>query len=360
MTSTLPWQSAAPLRVLDTTDFDRAAQRLGCEVAVIRALWEVEAAGDGYLADGSLKRRFEPHHFPRAHWDDLGFGAAYLTAAQRAGAARRGWVGTLQAWQISVLQSSQAMLADAYRIDPAAALRASSWGGPQILGSNAEAAGYASAEAMVRSMARSAREQLAAFVRLVEAWGLAPALRAHDWITIARRYNGAGQVAYYAAQLEAAYRRWSGGQRSPVVLRVGDSGPAVAEMQRALGIPDDGHFGAGTLAAVEDYQRRAGLPVDGVVGARTWASLRALHQIDGAPGLAVDPPAQPSQVERRTDLAAGLTAATASVSGVAGAIGQLRDALPDDVYRVALWAAIAAAGVWLVMRYLRRRRRVAS
>ena len=44
--------------------FSLAAQRLGIDIAAMRAIWEVEASGEGYRADGSLQRRFEPHHMP--------------------------------------------------------------------------------------------------------------------------------------------------------------------------------------------------------------------------------------------------------------------------------------------------------
>jgi len=50
-------------------------------------------------------------------------------------------------------------------------------------------------------------------------------------------------------------------------------GKAVARLQRALGLADDGVFGRKTLRAVKRYQRRHGLTVDGVVGPGTWSSL---------------------------------------------------------------------------------------
>lgn len=336
----VPWRGAATPRDLADADFARAATRIGCDVPAIRAVWEVEAAGQHFLPDGSVIRRFEPHHFPRDLWPRIGF-------TPRPGEA---------AWRASVRLSTEAMFLAAYRLDPGSALRASSWGAPQILGSNALAAGHASAEAMVRVMAQGAPQQLDAFVRLITAWGLDAALRGHDWTTFARRYNGSGQVAHYARLMEAAYRRHSG-RASPVVLRVGDRGPAVAELQRALGIAADGAFGPETLRAVQRFQERAGLPVDGVVGHRTWSALQALHQAEGAPGIVVQPPAQPTTGEARADLAAEISGGTAIVSAVAVAIGQLRDALPSGTFQVAIWVAGAAALAWLAGRWLRSRRR---
>ncbi len=60
------------------------------------------------------------------------------------------------------------------------------------------------------------------------------------------------------------------------VLRRGDKGEAVKELQRLLGgLTVDGDFGALTEAAVKEYQRKHGLAVDGIVGTETWAHLRA-------------------------------------------------------------------------------------
>lgn len=62
------------------------------------------------------------------------------------------------------------------------------------------------------------------------------------------------------------------------VLSYKDRGSDVALLQRFLGIPDDGIFGAHTLRHVKRYQSMRGLAVDGVVGPRTWAPiLKALN-----------------------------------------------------------------------------------
>jgi peptidoglycan hydrolase-like protein with peptidoglycan-binding domain len=57
-------------------------------------------------------------------------------------------------------------------------------------------------------------------------------------------------------------------------LVLGDRGPAVARVQRLLGVAADGDFGPVTLAAVKRFQRQAGLVVDGQVGPLTEAALQ--------------------------------------------------------------------------------------
>jgi peptidoglycan hydrolase-like protein with peptidoglycan-binding domain len=58
----------------------------------------------------------------------------------------------------------------------------------------------------------------------------------------------------------------------------GSIGEVVKEVQRALGVPVDGVFGAQTEEAVRKFQTEQGLPVDGVVGPRTWAKLSPSSQ----------------------------------------------------------------------------------
>lgn len=55
--------------------------------------------------------------------------------------------------------------------------------------------------------------------------------------------------------------------------RLGDTCETVREIQKALGISQDGDFGPKTDAAVRDFQKRNGLTVDGIVGYATWSAL---------------------------------------------------------------------------------------
>jgi len=57
------------------------------------------------------------------------------------------------------------------------------------------------------------------------------------------------------------------------MIKKGDRGSAVKEVQKALGIAADGIFGSGTEAAVKRFQADHSLVADGIVGAKTLDAL---------------------------------------------------------------------------------------
>ena len=71
-----------------------------------------------------------------------------------------------------------------------------------------------------------------------------------------------------SAQTPTATASQTGG-----MLEKGSRGPAVAALQRQLGIVADGVFGPQTKRAVKAFQRRNGLVADGIVGPMTRAAL---------------------------------------------------------------------------------------
>lgn len=75
-----------------------------------------------------------------------------------------------------------------------------------------------------------------------------------------------------------------------VTLRTGSRGPAVAGVQRTLGVSADGVFGPLTRGAVVAFQTARGLVADGIVGPRTRAAL------GGAPAVVATPAAGPAAV----------------------------------------------------------------
>lgn len=316
---TKPWMGAAARA--RSNDFIAAAEAIGCDVAAVQAVWQVEASGRSFRSDGTLERRFEPHKLRTP--DGTFRTSAKLTSRQR-----------------------EAKFAAAYARDPVDAMKATSWGGPQIMGFNAEAAGYPKVGAMVEAMADSEGEQLQAFVRLIKTWKLDSALRAHDWRTFTARYNGNANVAEYSARIEAAYQALSG-KASPVVLRSGDKGAAVKKLQYALGIDVDGSFGPATDKAVREFQQRMKLPVDGIVGKRTWQALEGYTSVSG-----IKQEATPDRIAKVSEMVGiGATAA--------GAVATVGSALPESsVNLLIIMAGIIGVAV-LALHCFRKLRGVA-
>ncbi len=66
-----------------------------------------------------------------------------------------------------------------------------------------------------------------------------------------------------------------GGDSQRPILRRGDKGPFVKQLQVKLGLTADGMFGPDTEAKVRAFQQAKGLAADGVVGPKSWAALDA-------------------------------------------------------------------------------------
>lgn len=316
---TVPWKGRA--LPLPAGAIEAAAQRLGIETAALRAVWEVESGGRYFLGDGSVIRRFEPHHMPgsKMHWRQ----------SMAIGPAER-----------------ERLFQAAFRENPDAAMRATSWGAPQIMGFNHRDADYSHAAAMIEAFANSAQAQLDGFVSLIDAWGIATHIRAHNWLAFASRYNGNGQAAHYSRLIEAAYRKHTGAA-SPVVLRVGSQGEAVRRLQVALGIPDDGVFGPRTKEAVERFQRDAGIPVDGVAGARTWAAL------DRESLNPVQPVHQPVPLDATLETVTKIGGVATAVGGVAATVNEV---IPPEAIQLVYGGAVVA-GLLVLAAFLVRRAR---
>ena len=58
-----------------------------------------------------------------------------------------------------------------------------------------------------------------------------------------------------------------------MILKKGNKGEEVKELQKLLGLKTDGDFGPITEKAVKNYQEKNGLQADGIVGSKTWSSL---------------------------------------------------------------------------------------
>jgi hypothetical protein len=169
-----------------------AAQRLGVTDAnVLKAILRVESAGPGFSA-GKLLISFEPFYFSQATGGR--FDASNPTVSNQ----NRAPLGGNQA-------SRWTKLAEAYALDPAAALGATSWGAFQLPGRYYATAGYANVFSFVQDMAQSEARQLAAFEAYISRGGLADELQRRDWVAFAGEFEGGPGAAAYATALANAF-----------------------------------------------------------------------------------------------------------------------------------------------------------
>ncbi|WP_339948262.1 N-acetylmuramidase domain-containing protein [uncultured Albimonas sp.] len=236
--------------ISDDRPYIEAAEALGCEVAAVKAVAEVESRGAAFLPDGRPPILFERHIFSRttrnAH--DAGHG-------EISNPSPGGYQGGAAEYD---------RLSRAIELDRAAALESASWGKFQIMGFNAQTCGFRTVEDFVEAMCASEEAQLDAFVAFVKRNRLDRALRARDWAAFARGYNGPAYARNkYDEKMAAAYRRHS--QAAGAGFRV----ETVRDLQVALNFlgadagDADGLMGPRTAGAIRRFQAECRLPETG-------------------------------------------------------------------------------------------------
>jgi hypothetical protein len=196
-------QTLDPERGLTDDDFAAAAESLGIEVAMIRAVAQVESPRGPFDPNGRPEILFERHYFHR-----LTNGAFDQSDPDISNSSSGGY---------GKFSAQYGKLKRAYALAPDAALRSASWGRFQIMGDNYVAAGFPSAGGFVQAVATSEAEHLNAFVNFVKSNGnMVSALRNKDWAGFASRYNGPGYAANrYDKKLKAAYDSFSASAAAP-------------------------------------------------------------------------------------------------------------------------------------------------
>lgn len=263
---------------LGPADYERAAKTVGCDVAAIKAVVTVEAAGAGFDAKGRLKVLPEPHYFYKL------LSGAKRDEAVAAGLAYPKW-GTRP--YAPTQDARYAQIDRMMVLDAETALDSCSWGIGQIMGANAETCGFKNAHDMVAAFLQGEGRQLDGIVGFIIGNGLAKALVRKDWAAFAKGYNGPAHAANrYDVKLAAAYRKHASMQSvsaDPLadgLLSQGDVGEVVRELQKVLTAAGfqtggvDGAFGRLTDQAVRQYQVAHKLRVDGKVDRQTGAALK--------------------------------------------------------------------------------------
>ena len=184
---------------LDLKGFALIAGRFNLDVATVRAVNDVEAAGSGFSGD-NVKALYEPH----------------IAFRRTAGVVREQLVEAELAYPS---QGTHPYPKTSYaRIDACAAIAgeeiaalSTSWGLGQIMGFNHEACGYPTAVSMVQGFAKGETHQLEGMLTFISNNdAMLRALRRREWAAFARLYNGPKYaVNKYDDKLAAAYKKFS-------------------------------------------------------------------------------------------------------------------------------------------------------
>jgi len=184
---------------LSDSDFAIAADSIGCDIASIKAVAEVESNGGGFSKTGLPRILFEAHHFSRY--------TKGIYDATHANISSRIWNRELY----KVGDAEYDRLLKAVSLDRLAALKSASWGMFQIMGSNYSTSGFKNVEAFVEAMFESEGKHLDAAVNFIKSIGAADALKRKNWDSFALKYNGSGySVNNYHNKLRNAYYRIKG------------------------------------------------------------------------------------------------------------------------------------------------------
>lgn len=205
---------------LTAADFQWAAGELGCTVAQIRAVDEVES-GSGWFADvraeilnldgpgGFIDGPNLPKILFEAHKFDFYTNGRFRASHPNLSSARWNralYVGGQGEWE---------RLHRAMQLDRNAALLSASVGRYQIMGFNHELAGFDTVEGYWDAMMENERRHLEAFVTFITNARLGAALRkisnVHaDCEPFARGYNGSAYAAgEYHIKIARAHKKWS-------------------------------------------------------------------------------------------------------------------------------------------------------
>lgn len=171
---------------LQTADFLDDAKALSCEVIDIMTVANVESKGYGFDPEDFPKTLFEGqwfHRFTNGKYDQSHPDLSYPKWDKK---KYKDWRGEKE------------RLARAIALDREAAIKSASWGTFQIMGFNYKDCGCTDLQEFVNRMCGQSNDHLAMFTSLMLKWELNKALADHLWEVVAERYNGTGQVKYYA------------------------------------------------------------------------------------------------------------------------------------------------------------------
>ena len=256
MSQALPFQGSA--LGLSAEGLARVSNNLAVHVPEIWTVLAVETSGCGFLPDRRPQILYERHVFHQltgGRFDD-----GDISDPSPGGYGPRG-------------TQQYDRLARAILKDRAAALQSASWGIGQIMGQNYAHAGFQTVDEMVLAMSQSEDGQLMAMAAFLVSSHLASSLRAHDWTSFARGYNGPNYVINrYDVRLNGEFQKYLNGVLPDLNVRAAQLYLTFLDFHPG---PIDGIAGVQTLAAFSDFVGQRRLPNNGVIDADAVSHLLA-------------------------------------------------------------------------------------
>jgi hypothetical protein len=253
---------------ISTSDFNSSLALLDVDAATLWTILQVESGKSGFLPDRRPQILFERAVFHTRTNGKWGVSNPNISSPT--------WGG------YSGGAAEYARLAEAYALSADDALQSASWGIAQIMGFNFSPAGYQSASDFVQRSCASESAQLQAFVSFLQHTGIATSLRGQDWVSVARKYNGAGNVAVYSARLQASHAALQDPAALPDI-NVRAAQLYLSFIASVTGTPSfspgdiDGILGSPgrskTLAALTAFQTAQHLPVTDAINDEVLAAL---------------------------------------------------------------------------------------
>ncbi len=195
--------TGSEIRRLTEIDYKEIAEQLDVEVAVIKAVVDIETGRrhEGFCAPGKPLIDFDTKVFRRF--------------CARKGISLSGHAGTLSGKiaGASRQEAEHRRLELACVIDSVTAVESTFWGMFQIGGFNWKLCGAETIHDFVKRMRKSERSQLEMFAGFITNTGLVKYLKSKNWSAFAYRYNGPKYAANgYHTRLARAYYRHSKSQ----------------------------------------------------------------------------------------------------------------------------------------------------
>ena len=189
--------ASTDVKKLSESDYQDIAKELGCKVAAIKAVADVESSGDAFFSNGKPKILYEAHIFSRY--------TNHIYDQSHPSISSRHWNRSLYIGGTR----EYTRLEEAMTLNSTEALKSASWGRFQIMGFNYRASGFSNVEEFVRTMFSSERKQLDAFVNFVKHKGLEKHLLTLNWAAFAKGYNGSKYAEnQYDIKLQKAFEKY--------------------------------------------------------------------------------------------------------------------------------------------------------